>query len=192
MKFETGGDFNEVKNIEQEATTVNVEADESLLCLDQFLNKYESEDDTAFTELLVKSKEIHDQKHAWLHDKEQEYSKSISVESKPSLPGVERQSGVKSWTYTAKNSLMYVPDGIESSAVESVQGASRKREIIHCNTRLPPNFQSQHHLHIEYSKKPIQEKVGVDGKVLSVEESPKINGYGFLSTPQIQPGLYES
>lgn len=169
----------------QVSITDNAETDKSSLSLDQFLNRYESEDDSSFTEMLVKSKEMHDRKHSWLHDKEQEYAKLTSGD-KLALPGSERRAGLNSWTYTAKNSLMYVPDGVESSAVEKVQKVTRNREIVHPNTRLPPQFVNKCQHNLDHTKKPPQEKVGVDGKILSVET--EINGYGFLSTPQIQPG----
>lgn len=135
--------------------------------------------------MLARTKKVHDEKHAWLHEKEREYSKLTSSE-KLALDEGQAQSRSNSWAYTAKNSLMYVPDGVESSAVELVQGASRKREIVHSNTRLPPQFQLKCQ-QLSDTKKPLQEKVGVDGKTASTE-TPEVNGYRFLSTPQIQPG----
>ena len=155
------------------------------LSLDQYLNKYESEDDASFSDMLVKSKELHRQKHAWLHEKEKEYAIMGSDQ-------LQKQAGLDSWTYTAKNSLMYIPDGVENSAVEIVHGASKTKEIVHPNTRLPPQFvqKYQNASTSDCTKKPSQEKVGVDGRTLSVEESPKVNGYGFLATPQIIPGMW--
>ncbi len=33
------------------------------------------------------------------------------------------------------------------------------------------------------------EKVGVDGKIITEsDETPKVNGFGFVATPQIHPG----
>ena len=136
--------------------------------------------------MLVRAKKVHDDKHSWLREKEREYSQLTSSE-KLALEGQEH-SRLNSWAYTAKNSLMYVPDGVESSAVELVQGASRKREIVHSNTRLPPQFQHKC-AGILDTKRPLQDKVGVDGKTTSTD-TPEVNGYGFLSTPQIQPGTH--
>lgn len=161
--------------------------------LDQFLSKYESEDDASFKEMLRKSSEIHHQKHAWLHEKEQEYAKLVSQE-KLAVAGntnePNRRAGLDSWTYTAKNSLMYIPDGVEDSAVETVQGVSSTREIVHSNTRLPHQFvqKFQHPTSSDCIKRSMPDKVGVDGKTSLSEKSPSVNGYGFLATPTINPG----
>lgn len=162
------------------------------LGLDQFLNKYESEDDASFKEMLIKSNEIHLLKHAWLHEKEQEYAKLVSEEKLAVTGNTEpnRRAGLDSWTYTSKNSLMYIPDGVENSAMETVQGATSTREIVHCNTRMPHQFVQKFH-HSTTSdciRRHTQDKVGVDGKILPVDESPSVNGYGFLATPSINPG----
>lgn len=179
-------DLGGTKHVELERKD-DAETDRSSLCLDQFLNRYESEDDSSFAEMLVKSKEVHEQKHAWLHDKEKEYAK-LTSDNKLALPENKRHAGLNSWTYTAKNSLMYVPDGVDSSAVEKVQEAVRNREIIHSNTRLPPQFVHKCHHTSDQTKKPTQEKVDVDGKALA-SKTPEVDGYGFLSTPKIQPGI---
>ena len=167
--------------------------DKPVLRLDQFLNQYESEDDASFANVLEKESELHHQKHSWLHKQEEQSrlsaQKKLAIAESAESQGTNRRAGLDSWTYTAKNSLMYVPEGVESSAVESIQESNRTRKIVHSNTRLPEQFihKYQHDSHCE-SRKPAQEKVGVDGKVLAVDESPKVNGYGFLSTPQIKPG----
>ena len=172
----------------QEGVTAEKDA---ISCLDQYLSKYESEDDASFKEMLMKSSEVHKQKHAWLHEKEQEYA--LTSENKLSITDgsethANRPAGLNSWTYTAKNSLMYVPEGVGSSALEAVQGATKTREIVHSNTRFPPQF-VQKFQHTSKCDKTVQDKVGIDGKVF-VEESPKVNGYGFLATPAIKPGAY--
>ena len=171
---------------------------EAALSLDQFLNTYESEDDASFKEMVSRSDEIHHQRHAWLHEKEKEYGKLASGEklsltgSSESTDELHRRAGLDSWTYTAKNTLMYIPDGVENSVVEAVQGAGRRREIVYSNTRLPHLFvqKFQHAINSDDIKRPTHNKIGVDGKILSVEESPKVNGYGFLGTPTINPGKF--
>jgi protein DGCR14 len=168
---------------------------DSTLSLDQFLNTHESEDDASFKEMVIKSNEKQYQKHAWLHEKEEEYGK-LASEGKQAICAttdvIHQRAGLDSWAYTAKNSLMYIPDGVENSAVDKVERAVREREIVHSNTRLPHLFvqKFQQTVHSDGVKKPIQHKVGVDGKSLSMEGSPKVNGYGFLATPSINPGKH--
>ena len=188
--------FPDLDKLEQEVTgeasSDRRDVDTPELRLDQFLNRYESEDDASFAEILTKNSEIHRQKYAWLH-KQEEQARLCAAEklaiksSSDSEESGSRQAGVDSWTYTAKNSLMYIPDGVESSAVESIEKSNTTRKIRHCNTRLPEQF--VHKVPNLNTKKPVQEKVGVDGKIPTVDNSPRVNDYGFLSTPQIKPGM---
>lgn len=186
--------FPDVEKLESQVGTSSSQAENDLqtplpsqndieagLSLDQYLNKYESEDDASFSDMLAKSMELHHQKHAWLHEKEKEYA---------IMGSNKQQAGLDSWTYTAKNSLMYIPDGVENSAVEIVHGTSKTKEIVHSNTRLPAQFvQKYQNASTSDCTKKLSEKVGVDGRMLSIEESPKVNGYGFLATPLIVPGI---
>lgn len=171
--------------------------------LDRFLAKYESEDDASFAEIMVKTKEEHRAKHAWLYEKEKEYMQSVEAPEQllaitdgsedggrdKKLP---ERSGVKSWTYTVKNTLMYIPDGLERSTLEKVSDPSKKREVVHSNTRLSSAFVHKMHSALkgtgEGEAKGSKDKVGIDGKVLDPSSSPQVNGYGFVATPQIQPG----
>ena len=179
--------------------------------LDRFLAKYESEDDASFADIMEKTKEAHRARHEWLYEKEEEYRYSVEA-PEPVLAitdgseGGDRgnsrekaepeRSGVKSWSYTAKNTLMYIPDGLERSTLEKVSDPSKKREIAHSNTRLSSAFVHKMHNALkagggegEGGEKGSKDKVGVDGKVLDPSASPQVNGYGFLATPQIQPGI---
>ena len=182
----------EVQGTQPETKEQKSQDDVNKLKLDQFLSKYESEDDASFTDMLDKYHEANRQKHAWLHEKEQEYSRLTTGDKFALRDSSEsnRRAGLDSWTYTAKNSLMYIPDGVEQSAVEAVREATKTREIVHSNTRLPSNFVHKYQQSIDCPKKPAQNKVGIDGKVLAVDQSPKVNGYGFMATPKIQPGTF--
>ena len=183
--------------------------------LDKFLSKYQSEDDASFSEIMERTKAQNREKHAWLFEKEVEYSRSIegpelrlaitdgseggSEKTTASKAVVRREeperSGVESWTYTAKNSLMYIPEGLDQSVMEKVSDPARKREVVHSNTRLPGAFLRKLHGALRggaagegEGEKKSKDKVGVDGKVLDPSASPQVNGYGFVATPQIQPG----
>ena len=194
--------------------------------LDQFLSKYQSEDDASFGELMEKAAEEHRLKHAWLRAKEVEYSNTAMLEapqqklaitdgSKSSeggssggggggVGGVEggavierRRAGLDSWSYTAKNTLMYIPDGVEQSTKDLVEKATKGREILHSNTRLSREFLRKREAALqaktggeesEGSSKTKSDKIGVDGKTLLPGETPSVNGYKFVATPQIHPG----
>ena len=159
---------------------------------------------------MEKTKEAHQAKHAWLYEKEKEYLQSVEApepllaitdgseveggRGRGKKPEPER-SGVKSWNYTVKNTLMYIPDGLEQSVLEKVTDPAKKREVIHSNTRLSSAFVRKMHNALKSAGegeggdgKAGKDKVGIDGRVLDPSASPQVNGYGFLATPQIQPG----
>ena len=159
---------------------------------------------------MEKTKEAHQAKHAWLYEKEKEYLQSVEApepllaitdgseaeggRGRGKKPEPER-SGVKSWNYTVKNTLMYIPDGLEQSALEKITDPAKKREVVHSNTRLSSAFVRKMHNALKSAGegeggdgKAGKDKVGIDGRVLDPSASPQVNGYGFLATPQIQPG----
>lgn len=152
------------------------------------------------------------QKYAWMYEREKiakdlnsnvpaltsgdgpqlaiEGSKQLSI-----TDGSERdgRGQIKMWDYTAKNTLMYIPDGAQESTKELI--AKKKNKIIkHSNTRLSSEFlrkmSSVKGGGVEgFVPDSAKEKVGIDGKQLNVSESPQVGGYGFVATPQIRPGI---
>jgi protein DGCR14 len=127
--------------------------------------------------------------------------KEDGEEDVPSLKPIpasklQNKSQVETWTYKAKNSLMYVPEGIELSLKERMEAGNTKREIVHSNTRLSHDFLAQLNnidtKSTENQHKPTGHKVGVDGKVLEQEDEPSVNGYSYVATPVIQPGVEDS
>lgn len=172
--------------------------------LDSFLSKYQSEDDASFSELVEKDQQKHREKHSWLYNKAEE--QNIAVEKQLALTDSDgtsmqmkaieyRPAGVDSWSYTAKNSLMYVPEGMEVSVKEALNIVPKPREIVHQNTRLSKEFLAKAQKTFAGSnnlskKDAVPEKVGVDGLVANPNDAPKVKGYGFVATPDIRPGTY--
>lgn len=191
--------------------------------LDAYLSKYHSEDDASFSELMEKTQQKHKEKYAWLYEQE-EKAKQYALEFQPSADGesskqlaitdgTEGQGGqsskgsgaytthsrtgqVKTWTYTAKNPLMYIPEGMEMTAKEKLELPGAQREIVHSNTRLSKTFLSQMKTFDPNASEtgapgqPAGQKIGVDGNLLDKGDgSPTVNGYGFVSTPVIEPGV---
>lgn len=172
------------------------------MCLDSFLSKYQSEDDASFSELVEKDQQRYRDKYSWLHNKEEE--QNITVEKQLALTDSEgasmqmkaieyRPAGVDLWSYTAKNSLMYIPEGMEVSVKDALKTVQKPREIVHQNTRLSKEFlanaQKTFAGNNNVSKKDaVPEKIGVDGLVANPSDAPKVKGYGFVATPEIRPG----
>ena len=168
--------------------------------LDKFLSQFQSEDDASFEELMEQAKARHQKKYAWLYEQEQVARKAIEgpQETLAITDGSEGQSSqqhgvIKTWTYTPKNSFMYVPEGAPETAQEEADRKNNARSIEHSNTRLSHVFKRNLQAALSGSNEASRpelskEKIGVDGRALGEGESPSVNGYGFVATPQIHPG----
>ena len=85
--------------------------------------------------------------------------------------------------------------GVDLTKEEKLQLINKKKEINHAGTRLavcPFNEeQNKEALHsMAHSQNRVLEgKIGVDGKELSLTETPEVNGYSFVKTPSPMPGI---
>uniref|UniRef100_A0A8C5N095 Ess-2 splicing factor homolog n=1 Tax=Leptobrachium leishanense TaxID=445787 RepID=A0A8C5N095_9ANUR len=166
--------------------------------LDSFLAKNTSEDNDSFEQIMEVAKEKERSRNAWLYEAEEEYKRR--QQENLALPSVEKQAiecgkaGLDTWEYKTHNSLMYYPAGVpDNDAV-----FKKPREVLHRNTRFQKDPFSQ-----AVSKSQLQQaaalnaqykqgKVGPDGKELIPQESPKVNGFGFVGTPSPAPGVNDS
>ncbi|KAK9391578.1 protein DGCR14 [Crotalus adamanteus] len=172
---------------------------DALPSLDRFLAKHTSEDNASFEQIMEVAKEKEKVKHSWLYEAEEEFAQRHQEQL--ALPSLEEQqalgsgkAGVETWEYKAKNSLMYYPPGVP----EEEDVFKKPREVAHRNTRFlkdpfsqavsKTQLQQAAALNAQYK----QGKVGPDGKELIPQESPKVNGYGFVATPSPAPGVNES
>ena len=171
--------------------------------LDNFLAKNTSEDNASFEKIMEESKLRIKEKFAWLFQAEDEQGKK--QDQNLALPNCEEQVlnaiddkpyNLDSWTYKSRNALMYVPNGVELSAKELIEGKGKKNRVIrHENTRFDGdpfnsvsckaalNEAATEHANI---KKQVG-KIGADGKVEAA--TPKVQGYGFVATPSPAPGF---
>lgn len=167
--------------------------------LDTFFDKYTSEDNQSFEEIIEAAEEKLKLKFAILYEAEE--NSSGIVKNALTLPGFEKQfqtserpNKLDSWTYKNKNYLMYTPEGVEFTQTEKIEMAKRKQEIEHNNTRLvinPFNESKNKDAISEASKSNIRgnpEKVGLDGKTLE-HEMPQIRGFDFVRSPSIAPSV---
>lgn len=176
--------------------------DESKTGLDAYLSTHTSEDNASFEEMMVDAETKLKQKFAWLYDAE-ENSKVLAIGngSKAALAitdGDNRPNQLDSWTYKNKNYIMYVPDGVELTPDERIDLAKRKQMVVHENTRLrmnPFNEQQNKETINELAKtqsKANDGKIGVDGKEIIRNATPRVNGFSFVATPSPRPGECES
>ncbi|XP_007435524.1 splicing factor ESS-2 homolog [Python bivittatus] len=172
---------------------------DALPCLDKFLAKHTSEDNASFEQIMEVAKEKEKVRHSWLYEAEEAFAQRHQEQL--ALPSLEEQqalgsgkAGVETWEYKAKNSLMYYPPGVP----DEDDVFKKPREVVHRNTRFlkdpfsqavsKTQLQQAAALNAQYK----QGKVGPDGKELIPQESPKVNGYGFVATPSPAPGVNDS
>ncbi|XP_015592669.1 splicing factor ESS-2 homolog [Cephus cinctus] len=170
--------------------------------LDTYLSSHTSEDNASFEEMMVEAEKKHKLKYAWLYETE-EKSKLLAIERNTEAPlaiqaGDNKPLELDSWSYRNKNYIMYVPDGVELTPEEQVEMAKRKQEVLHENTRLkinPFNEQQNKETITELAKtqsKVNDGKIGVDGKEVIRNPTPRVNGFSFVATPSPRPGECES
>ncbi|XP_070573022.1 splicing factor ESS-2 homolog [Ptychodera flava] len=169
--------------------------DDSDLSLDAYLSKNTSEDNASFSQIMRVAEEKEREKHAWIYSAEKEHAeqqqKMLEGTDLKAIKGVNKP--VETWTYQAKNMLMYVPEGVEDSVEEKIQ-KKKPREIVHENTRFgvnPFNLTQQKDTlaRAAAAKAAIwRGKIGPDGKEIMAEETPNVNGYSFVATPSPAPG----
>jgi protein DGCR14 len=113
------------------------------------------------------------------------------------LPNIEQQmlqsntGSVDTWGYKTKNAVMYGPEGAELTFEEKLEMIKKTRVIKHENTRFKAVPFDLTASGANSSKKfgQLNAKLGVDGKELLSDETPKVNGYGFVEPmPSPVPG----
>eukprot|EP01120_Amphizonella_sp_Union-15-10_P015725 TRINITY_DN8139_c0_g1_i1.p1 TRINITY_DN8139_c0_g1~~TRINITY_DN8139_c0_g1_i1.p1 ORF type:complete len:460 (-),score=112.40 TRINITY_DN8139_c0_g1_i1:40-1419(-) len=178
---------------------------DELPTLDAFHEKFTSEDNASFENIMQKTAEKFKEKYWWLHDPNQKLL-------------MNAPSSLISWKYEAKNQLMYNPDGV--GTLRDLDQKGDPKGINHSCTRIhgeiwakkPPikktkekkeqdliytvlkdghslrDLLSRHHS--------TDEKIDLDDLLGSpkraVPQSPKVNGYGFVLTPSPVPGASDA
>lgn len=176
---------------------------EPQLSLDQYLNTHTSQDNQSFEEILRESERKQRQKYSYLYNEEE---KSTEEQRKMlTLPSMEEQAGspekkfmIDTWGYKNRNSIMFVPDGVDLTPEEEIERNKKRQEVVHVNTRLKENpfneVQSKEAIS-EVAKtqaKVLDGKIGVDGKEVVQNPMPNVGGWSFVKTPSPHPGVMES
>jgi len=176
---------------------------ESKTGLDDYLSTHTSEDNASFQEMMVEAENKRKLKYVWLYEAGDKSKAWLAIDgSATRVPVVEgsnpRPKQVDSWAYKNKNYIMYIPDGVELSAEEKIELAKKKQTIMHENTRLrtnPFNEQQNKETIDELAKSQSRAndgKIGVDGKEVVRNVTPRVNGFSFVATPSPRPGECES
>lgn len=177
------------------------------LTLDQFLNRYTSEDNASFGELMAEAKLRHQRRHPWLYVDEQ--AERERVQTAAQLPSAEQQAldSVESslgkirplvtWPFRNRNAVMYNPDPAPYTADELVTiNAGTRQRIVFANTRFQRTpFDERHSRSLIADAAYQQSKSNVgrfdaEGRQITVGDQVRVNGYAIVpSTPQLEPGV---
>ncbi|XP_054730606.1 splicing factor ESS-2 homolog [Anastrepha obliqua] len=170
--------------------------------LDSFLQHYTSEDNYSFQEIIDTADEKLRQKFAVLYNEEK--LSAAKLARALTLPSIEKQfeepdplRKIETWTYTNKNSIMYIPDGVELTEKERVEAAKRREIIQHNATRLSSNpfietpTQKTGSEVGKNQSQALMNKIGLDGNVITPgneSEGPQVRGFNLVKTPSPRPG----
>ncbi|XP_066582692.1 splicing factor ESS-2 homolog [Prorops nasuta] len=180
----------------------NDKKNERRIGLDEYLSTTTSEDNASFEELMVEMEKKHRLKYAWLYQPEGQLQLENGENQKHGLLAIENKNTkpkqIDTWCYKNKNHIMYVPDGVDLTVDERIEMAKKRQQVAHVNTRLnvnPFNEQQNKETICELAKsqsKTSDGKIGVDGKEIIRNPTPRVNGFSFVATPSPRPGECES
>lgn len=155
--------------------------------LNEYLEKYTSEDNAYFDKLQRKDLKRHRARYPWLYVKNAEQRNS-HLERKQLTSGAEKlaiegpsgtMSTSKEWCFN-KNSLFYPPEQVVPQRAPSTVNYESSKYM------QEPIFKEP--LPVKSSDKSrrlnrFADKVGIDGNLLNGSETPSMNGYSFVPAP---------
>ena len=123
-----------------------------------------------------------------------ETNSSVAIDLKDPIDKSESVP-LNMWKYKNKNHLMFYPEGLPT---DDDLLFKKPKVINHSNTRLTVNpfnndiSKERMQQAVADNRNFISEKVGHDGKSIIPNQSPNVNGYGFVATPSPMPGVSDS
>ncbi|OBZ89844.1 Protein DGCR14 [Choanephora cucurbitarum] len=156
------------------------------LSLDQFQTLYTSEDNASFTDLLEKANSKIKEQHKWFFDRESKQPLRLTMDSGPTGL-IEGQA-----KYTAKNALMYFPQGKSESWINPAEGRGKPKSIEYHNTHVQPTQHTSNQKDNGPSKITSAGDISLMGwnqlNGNTESSTPKIRGYSLVdSTPILSP-----
>lgn len=161
------------------------------LSLNEYFERYTSEDDAYFERLQRREKKRHQRRYPWLYKDVILHNKDVKNQLK--LPSNECDSSTKEhcmekkmidWQYNPKNSLFYPPRD-KSSKSQSVINYNSSRLVYDADFKrpLPP---SDYNPSGGYDNFTANSKIRIDGKLTESipDKTPVINGFSFVPEPE--------
>jgi protein DGCR14 len=173
----TASETHRVMHLEEEMEKQNQEEPKGLR-LDQYQQKFTSEDNASFSQILEKDNQLRKEQYHFFYDKE----KKLLLEEgkKPSL--IEPQGKpMLTWEYKAKNALMYGPREVPLTTADLPSTRGEPKELVHNNTRFKAPLKV-----FKESEEAEETKQVFD--TMSREFTPQVAGYKMVpATPDLRP-----
>lgn len=160
--------------------------------LNEFLEKYTSEDNAYFERLQRKELQRHRVKFPWLYTDRDDHNKHTKEQLK--LPSIHEQfssdhskiipATMIGWPYNPRNSLFYPPSDIDrtkrqhQSTVNPRSSKYMKEPIF----KEPLSHRGDLTRQKKFNR--FTDKIGIDGKLLNGLETPSMNGYSYVPPPE--------
>ena len=175
------------------------------LSLNDFLHKYTSEDNESFEEIIEDTRAKLRTKYQWLYEQSERQQQllaltSANAERKLALKDAGKAVPLDTWQYTPANALMYFPEGAAMTPDEAVAHSKKKIVINHSSTRFEHNpyalSTSSQAPDTGSTNQPQDDALAArpargfatEHQIDTSSGSPRVNGYGFMSTPSPAPG----
>ncbi|KAK0416592.1 hypothetical protein QR680_012578 [Steinernema hermaphroditum] len=179
---------------------------EEKLTVDAYLNKFTSEDNASFEELAALGAKRERVRNKWMYDAEEQHNAEMvsrvefikdadkqlvaaKVENGP------RPNDIGNWTYKARNSLIFNPEGAPLTLKEHMENSKMNQKIINKNaTRFTDNKLS-HATRTTLAKAAAQQAANNAGHVDitgEIKGAPQPCNLGIVVTPSPAPGVDES
>lgn len=165
------------------------------LSLGKFLNKYTSEDNASFQVVMQDIQEREKEKFKWMF--QDEAGGQEKQEQQLALPDIEKQAvedqrktGVLTWPFKNKNSVMYYPEPAPYTQSEQQSLAKRQNSVVLENTRFNDNPFDEMEQRTAIQEAALAQaqakegKIGPDGNIIT---APQLSGYTIMPmtpTPQ--------
>lgn len=185
------------------------------MSLNAFQAKYTSEDQESFSAIVDKQNQKKFEKHAWLHDGNRYASKqrlaqqkvlaahaaadSTALAVRPSQNLDDRPAAPTMHKHSAFNTLMFIPDSVESWAPTALSRAEARslappKHTVYANTRLPADSDAPPPRPASPTLSAIRDAVSGRPRLAASEggymgsETPRVNGYAFVDAQAPEPG----
>eukprot|EP00050_Salpingoeca_kvevrii_P002214 m.189013 g.189013 ORF g.189013 m.189013 type:complete len:539 (-) comp10561_c0_seq9:183-1799(-) len=177
--------------------TVPASEIDSNMSLDDFLHKYTSEDNESYEEIVDRTRERLRQRYAWLYEKVSDQQQQLALtdaneDEKRKMIEDGKKVPIETWHYTPKNALMYFPEGIELSSKQIIDRSKMQvNKIQYSNTRFarPPFGPGTGRALSATQTGASSSLADQEDATAGIPGSPRVNGYGYVSTPAPAPGV---